>query len=226
MATVPDDLAVTISVRPVMAPIDTKRPSLAQQVYDSLIEAVLDRRIAPGDRLIMDQLAETLGVSRTPVRDALLRLESEGLIEATGRRGYEVRAVGDREVLELYQAREAIEGHAVVLLCAQPDRLERVSLVESAVATAALDGNTYTANRAIHRSFLEQCGNGLLLSAFDSLWGASLASFAYGQMYPTTEADLVEDHRNLIEAVAAGDEEHARTVMVDHIRAGLDRHLS
>lgn len=216
----------SLDAPPIMTPIDGRRPSLAQQVYDSLIDAVLDRRIAPGDRLIMDQLADALGVSRTPVRDALLRLESEGLIEATGRRGYEVRAVGDREVLELYQAREAIEGHAIVLLCTQPDRLARVALIETAVATAALDGNTYTANRAVHRSFLEQCGNGLLLSSFDSLWGASLASFAYGQKYPATEVDLVEDHRDLIEAVAAGESEHARAVMVDHIRDGLDRHLS
>lgn len=222
----PDDLTLAIDARPLVNPIGGRQPSLAEQVYDSLIDAVLDRRIAPGDRLIMDQLAESLGVSRTPVRDALLRLEAEGLIEATGRRGYEVRTVGDREVVELYQAREAIEGHAVVLLCAQPDRSDRVVLVETAVAAAALDGNTYTANRAIHRSFLEQCGNGLLLLAFDSLWGASLASFAYGQKYPVAEVDLVEDHRVLIEAVATGDADHARAEMVEHIRCGLERHLS
>ncbi len=213
-----------------VTPLDAGRPTLAHQVYDALVEAVLERRIAPGDRLVMDQLAEAFDVSRTPVRDALLRLESEGLVEPAGRRGYEVRTVGTREVVELYQAREAIEGHSVRLLCASPDLERRVERIRVAIAAAADDSATtaaYVANRRVHRAFVEQSGNRPLLAAFDSLWGATLALFAYSQTFPVdVQATLEADHLGLVEAIAAGDPDEAHAAIVDHIRAGLAEHLA
>ncbi len=83
------------------------------------------------------------------------------------------------------------------------------------------------ANRRVHRAFVEQSGNRPLLAAFDSLWGATLALFAYSQKFPAdVQATLEADHLDLVEAIATGNADHAQAAIVDHIRVGLAEHLS
>ena len=87
-------------------PIQRSPSRLADEAYERLVDALVQGRVGPGDRLIQDRLAEDLDVSRTPVRDALLRLKEEGVIEPAGRRGYIVRRLSDRDVRDLYGARD------------------------------------------------------------------------------------------------------------------------
>ncbi|MGB3733748.1 MAG: GntR family transcriptional regulator [Ilumatobacter sp.] len=208
------------------------RPSLADEAYATIVEAVLNRQIELGDALIMDQLAELLDISRTPVRDALMRLEHEGLVEQRGRRGYVVREIGDDEVIKLYQAREAVEGHAARLVAEAGDD-EAIDRIEQAIrqAQASMDGTivaSYQANRAVHRSILEAVGNRFMTISFDNIWGVSVAAVAYGRLYEpkVDDHDLVADHARLVVAIRGGDGDRAAAEAITHIRDGLEINLS
>jgi DNA-binding GntR family transcriptional regulator len=213
-----------------MTPLHTR--SLSTRAYDSIAGAVLDGSIGPGDRMIMDTLAERLQVSRTPIRDALQRLQQEGLIVPVGKRGYVIREIGDEEVAQIYATREAIEGHGALLLAGLSDRVARVARVEATIdiAEASHDGSmaaSWLANRSIHRAIVQMVGNGYLLKAFDALWADSVAAVAYAQRYrvdnePNT---LRAEHLDLLAALRKASPTTARSAMVSHIRDGLVHHL-
>ncbi len=215
-----------------LLPLDTNQPSLADQAYEAIVAAVINGVIGLGDRIVMDQIAESLGISRTPVRDAFHRLENEGLLLATGRRGFVVREVEDDEVVELYEARKAIEGYAASLVASADDLDERVARIQAVVAVGTGgDRSTkaiYLANQAVHRAIVVEADNRHLLASFDGLWGASVAHFAYGQLFPTKLADdvIAEEHAPLLASIASGNPEAARLAMIAHIGEGAEQHIS
>ena len=91
--------------------------SVREKVYDHLKAAVLSSRLNPGERLTEEHLAEELGVSRTPVREALHKLESEGLIKPLETRGFVVSRDTRDEVEELFEIRSILEGYALRVVC-------------------------------------------------------------------------------------------------------------
>jgi DNA-binding GntR family transcriptional regulator len=207
-------------------PIQRSPSRLADEAYERLVDALVQGRVGPGDRLIQDRLAEDLDVSRTPVRDALLRLKEEGVIEPAGRRGYVVRRLSDRDVRDLYGARDAVEGHAAAVVAelgaSAVDHvwaaLEAAGAREHRSARKAFD-----ANRAVHRAVVEATGNAYLLTLFDQIWGRSVAALlAYRDFYTGYSRDeFVNEHRELVEELATGDPVRARQAMLEHIARGL-----
>lgn len=99
-----------------LGPVSRVPETLGYEVYGMLLDGLIEGRIRPGDRLIMDRLANELDVSRTPVRDALQRLYREGVIEPAGRRGYLVREQSALDIRDFYLARMAIEGAAAAAI--------------------------------------------------------------------------------------------------------------
>jgi len=98
---------------PVIEPLFAKSANLGDQTYEHLRELILSRQIPGGTAVPEGRLAERLQVSRTPMREALVRLVGEGLLERTNERAYRVRAVSTREFFECMQLRELLECHAV-----------------------------------------------------------------------------------------------------------------
>ena len=214
-----------------LTPLPPSRSNLAAAAYDALLDALASGSLRPGDRLIMDRIAAELGISRTPVRDALQRLEQEGMIVTAERRGYVVRSMTAREVEELYQAREAVEGYAARVVAGLGERAVRH--VEQALAEAArLDTNdrfgSYVANRAVHRSVVEATGNAVLVAMFDDVWGRAAALLTYAELYAhePSHDDVRDAHLPLLDALRVGDAAKAEAVLVAHIREGLDRNLA
>lgn len=214
-----------------LKPIGRAGATLADVAYQRISDAMLAGDIAPGTRLVMDQLAEQLDISRTPVRDALLRLEHEGLIEPSGRRGYVVRAIGEGETLYLYEAREAIEGFAArrVAEIGSP-AIERVRAVVAASESVEAPPNAdpraaYEANMRIHRAVVEAAGNPILVSLFEDVWqrARGLVIFADYIAHRTSPESTLESHLPLVEALSAGPDE-AFAAMRAHIRRGHRGH--
>ncbi|RLE08368.1 hypothetical protein DRZ78_01220, partial [Candidatus Aerophobetes bacterium] len=87
-------------------------PSKSEKVYDILLENIIRRRLTPGERLVERDLAEKLGVSKTPIREALSRLRKEGLVEGTSYHGFFVTRISPKDMEEIYELREVIEGLA------------------------------------------------------------------------------------------------------------------
>lgn len=212
-----------------LEPIEGTRRTLADEAYRRITAAMLSGTLAPGARLIMDALAEELTISRTPVRDALRRLELEGLIEPTGRRGFVVRQIDGEEVRQTYQAREAIEGYAA-RLAARRGKVAAAEVREALARADELEIETplgcYLANRLVHRAIVAASANRILLDLFDDLWSRGRAQQIYAGCFrgEDSHAALRQKHQPIIRALRAGDGNAADAAMVAHLRDGLALH--
>jgi len=208
-----------------LVPIGAGAPSLAEVAYERILAAVLDGGFGPGDRLIMDRLAEDLGISRTPVRDALRRMESDGLVEAATK-GFVIRTPGIDDVRAMYQAREPVEGWAVRMVAARSDEaagpitaaLDRLA---EASGTALPGSEAYRANRDFHRAVVEAAGNPVVVDCFDAIWGRGLAALSFAESARHGTTVDVDEHRLLADAVLSGDPDRAEAEMLAHIRRGV-----
>jgi DNA-binding GntR family transcriptional regulator len=203
------------------------RSALANEVYDNLLDALMDGRLAPGDRLVMDRLAEDLGVSRTPVRDALLRLHREGVVEPGGRRGYLVREGSNSDIHNFYAARKAVEGYAAEQLVEL--NLDAWGFLRDLLDKLSANAPTsvresFEANRAFHRGVVQATGNSYLEDMFDTIWNRSRTALTYRSFaaaYPYL--GFVRDHTELLDALAKAGPAEARRLMVEHIECGLQQ---
>lgn len=210
-----------------LRPIPRNAENLADVAYRRLSDALLTGEIPPGERLVMDQIAERLSISRTPVRDALLRLERENLIEPAGKRGYVVREVSIEEAVHLYEAREAIEGFAArrVAELGEP----AIAQVRRAIAaTERKRGGArevFEANRSVHRAIVVATGNPSLMELFDEVWLRARGQALFGDFLARDVAhqSIHDAHEPLLAALVEGGDT-AFASMREHIRAGLAIH--
>lgn len=149
------------ALKPVDAPA---RTNLAEQVYAELKAQMHDFRLVPGDRFSEAEIGTRLGVSRTPVREALFRLRNEGLLDVESKSGWFVRPIDFGKLEELYDLRTVLESHAVARLCARTeaspalDELKAVWLVPA--AERLTDGREVGAlDEAFHATLVRAAGN-------------------------------------------------------------------
>lgn len=209
--------------------ITTQRPRLADEVYNQLVAAIMAREIGPDDRLVQEKLAAELDISRTPVREALLRLEKEGVLHLATSGGFRLTKISEEETRELYQARAAIEGQAARILAVRKDPEELESLRKLIKETETLTNPTtrdyFVANRTIHRAFMEAAGNRFLLEMFDMIWGRAMAFHLFAAIENADIAKSLGNHLELVEAIATGDKTQALEVFTAHIKEGFELHL-
>lgn len=212
----------------VLQPIGQGGTPLADEAYRRISEAMLAGDLPPGSRLVMDALAERLDISRTPVRDALRRLEREGLVEPNGRKGYMVRAVTDADLAHLYDSRTAVEAYSarrVAELGEPAIRAVDVAIEAAVAAPARTAAEAYHQNRAIHRSVVEAAANPILVELFESVWDRAKALQIFQQFHTFAEdtGDLLSGHHALTAAMRRGPEQ-AYDEMKRHITVGFEAH--
>lgn len=211
------------------------RSGLADQVYDMLVDRVLDMAYAPGERIVIDQVARELDVSPTPVRDALMRMAGEGFIESTAFRGFTVLPVPSYEELEQsFEARAIIEAAAVRLGCARRSEAELGELREVQARIVAHHrgprARTYAPfgrlNQRFHLLLVGTSGNTYLAEAVRSLdHDALMARTMHGRGVPDL-SDIVTEHGAILDALAARDTDRAVAAVERHIRGGAERVLA
>ncbi|MFP4273711.1 MAG: GntR family transcriptional regulator [Paracoccaceae bacterium] len=210
--------------------INTRRRRLADEVYDQLIEAIMNQQIGAHDRLVQEKLAAELQISRTPVREALMRLETEGVLEATRSGGFRLVQMKEDEVKNLYEARAAIEAQSAWLLAGRADRATLDALRSLIAREEDLTNPTtrdyFAANRNIHRAFVEVTGNRILLEMFDNIWGRAMAFHAFATLQNVEIAKSLGDHLALVDHIAAGDPAAAHNAFICHIEDGLDLQIA
>ncbi|WP_433832943.1 GntR family transcriptional regulator [Actinoplanes sp. CA-015351] len=208
-----------------------KRSTLSEDVYETLRSAVLEHSLAPGDRLNIDGLARELEVSPTPVREALARLESEGLVRKRALAGYTVSPLLTREEFaDLFDMRLLLECAAARRAAAHATEAQRSSLVAQAGGTVLDNGDekawhaAFTAQDAqLHRLVVQSSGSPLLLEAFTRLHAHLHLHRRY---FPYSHTAVThQEHRDLAEAIANRDAERAEATMRQHLRQARDRHL-
>lgn len=205
--------------------------TLWQRVYDHLRTEILEGRLEPGAELIEVALAEQLGVSRGPLREAIGRLAAEGLVTVSPRRGAVVRSLSKEEFLELYQVREALERMAVQLAVpslTDEQFAELASLNEAMEVHAARNEVEpfFEANLAFHARLLEASGNGKLEELYRQLLG-QLGRYRLRSL--TLRGNLkrsVAEHKAILRAARRGDAERAAQLMAEHIRVPQRRAMA
>lgn len=197
--------------------------TLRERVYLHLRQEILENRIAPGTLLQEVPLAESLGVSRGPIREALSRLAAEGLVTITPRRGAVVTALTKQDFLAAYQVREALEALAVRLA------VPRLSDADLAVFDGPLDemrrcaerddvAGFFAANAEFHEKFVVASGNPKLLEHYRLLIGQMAPYRRPSAAFRGSLVRSIAEHQSILEAVRARDAERAAALMVEHVR--------
>ncbi|MEU1405130.1 GntR family transcriptional regulator [Streptomyces sp. NPDC005728] len=203
--------------------------AVRERVLATLRQDIIAGRLGPGDRLVERELAERFGVSRVPVREAIRALVAEGFVLFESARRTVVRRLTPTDVKELFELREALEVYAAGLAAARatPEALAELRglLSEAATATKEGDGEAITdINTRFHDSILALAGNTLLISVMEPVDGRLRWLTRQNAEWP----QLLDEHRELYEAIASGDPESARTLALAHVRANYRstvRHL-
>ena len=202
--------------------------TLWERVYQHLREEILANRLQPGTVLGEVALAESLGVSRGPVREALGRLAAEGLVTVRPRRGAVVSALSASEFLQAYQVREALETLAVRLAVPRltGEEIERLQELVDDQARRAELGNVeafFLANAAFHELIVAASGNRTLEEMHRQLVGHMGRYRMRSLALRGTLKRSVGEHRAIVRAIRARDGEKAAKLLGDHIHVPLRR---
>jgi DNA-binding GntR family transcriptional regulator len=212
----PSDAALT---RP--APLENL--TLWQRVYDHLRAEILAGGLQPGAELAEVALSEQLGVSRGPIREAIGRLASEGLVTVRPRRGAVVRSLSKAEFVELYQVREALELMAVKLAVPRL-RPEDIAALQGMIdemaehAERSEVGEFFEANAAFHVRLFEASGNGKLQELYRQLLGQLGRYRTRSLLLRGNLQRSVAEHAAILRAAKRGDADRAAHLMSEHIR--------
>lgn len=200
------------------------KPQIRDKVYERLRQAILTGKLQPGHRLVERKLAEQLGVSRTPVREAIRMLELEGLVSHLPRVGSVVAQVTDLEVLEIYRIRAVLEGLAARMAAEniKPDQLQRLTELLDSIDKYADETNLdLDLLSIIHREF-----NDVIYKAAHSprLYGMITSLVDYidrytrvGYCHPGRIKEATREHHQLVEAIKLRDGGLAEKVAREHI---------
>ncbi len=204
-------------------------PTLVQQVYDAICQDLVSGRLAPGQRIVLDRVAAELGISPTPVREALARLIQEGLIVAGPNGRLRVIDLTPDYVLDTFAVRAVLEGLAAELAATRMDEqvLRRLQQVLNEATGALAEGRYDVYARAddfLHRSVAEAAGNQVLNRNLTMI--RVHVDFILGYSHRNVGDHLRAshaEHLRLVAALSARDPAGARRAMEDHIRAAGQR---
>jgi DNA-binding GntR family transcriptional regulator len=201
------------------------RADLHEQVYASLKEALATRKLAPGEKLSLQELAGAYGVSRSPAQQALTRLASEGLVEVKPHLGHFVKPLTVASVCEAYDVREALELWAAdktVGRLTRADLAELRRLMERTlpmVGPGGLAAGFFETNQAFHDFQIGLAGNGLLRESYRRLSvNALMARVLSGGL--DAGRDVAAEHVELVEAFEAGSLERVAAAIRLHVETG------
>lgn len=203
------------------------RTSLRHEVYSRLRAALMSGEIGHNDSITETAIADQLGTSRAPVREALRQLEQEGLIVSRGNRGYGIPSASEHAVKEIARVRVALEKLAVVLFVerAEPGDYAALETLIEEMRIAIQSGDAEQANK-IDQRFHERLCEGARHELLLSMWGGmraqlTLAMRAINMSFPSQEG-LVERHRELLEAVSSGNPDRAERAIESHVLHGIE----
>jgi len=199
-------------------------PTSTIRVHDVLRTAILDGELAPGERLRAEALAGRFGTSRTPVREALLMLEREGLVEVHPNRGAIVRSFDADDLLDLYEVRALIEPHAAARAATRigPGSLDRLGeLCDAAADPNATVADQIVFNEEFHRIIVEAAESPRLVAAMRAVAGIPREFRTAFWASDQQRSQSLFCHRELVQAFAARQGELAEAVMRMHILGAI-----
>ena len=202
------------------------------EILQRLRALILTGEYGPDERLIEEQLAERLGVSRTPVRQALTMLEAEGLVEITPNRGATVCSFSIEDVWDIYDLRAVLEGHAARRAAGRIERRELKRLQELAVEMEGLPGRfddheeeiraLVALNQEFHGTIVQASRNRRLEHLINRTVEIPLMFKAFFWYTPHERTISNHFHRQILKSLERGDADRAEIIMREHVYEGRD----
>jgi len=200
--------------------------SLVEHAYRAIRQRILDNVWAPGYQALEQALALELGMSRTPVREALIRLQTEGLVEVVPRHGMRVLPVSPSDMQEIYEILTSLEAMAAELVArrrpsaAELAPLERASRdMEKALKKDDLDAWA-EADERYHRQLIELCGNRKLAGIVYNYWDRAHRARMFTLRLRPKPVNSTREHLAVVEAIRRGDAIAARDLHRAHRERG------
>ncbi len=208
--------------------VEDGRLLVRTSVFQRLRADILSCSLRPGVQIQEKQLAERFQVSKSPIRDALLKLEEQNLVEVMPRKGYRVKPISVSDARELYEMRQLLERECISRMIdgAAPDVLDALETFRTMAPPIELP-NWIEYNRAFHAFLAANCGNSRLarvscdvIDQFDRLTYVSVTS-----RDELTLADFVAEHGGIIDAIQRRDRRQAISLARDHVEGSRRRVL-
>lgn len=208
--------------------LDGTSPSLAENVYQSLVRSIREGHYNPGDRIRETVVSKELGVSRTPVREALRRLQSERRVILEPQRGAIVAELDRHEVVELYQLRQQLEAAAARFAAQHASSAEIADMERILEQSAAAAGDPRRLNQInwqFHTAIYSAAHNRFLLRSIAAI--SDEIALLKGRKYlpPSRPPQLYQEHLRILDAIRMRDSDAAAQAAHDHIEMSLQVHL-
>ena len=201
--------------------------ALYQEVAERLRQRIFAHELTPGTWIDEQKLAEQYGISRTPLREALKVLASEGLVELKPRRGCYVTEISRRDLDDLFPLIAMLEGRcaAEAVSKAKPADIAALKQIHEALEKAAHDERIeafFEANQEFHRKVQELSGNRWLLQVIQDLRKVLKLSRMHSLSLEGRLQQSLDEHRLIMAAIAGGDAKRAEQLMHDHLLSGRE----
>ncbi|MEV6904605.1 GntR family transcriptional regulator [Amycolatopsis sp. NPDC051372] len=212
-------------------PLDVQRDSITDRVFDEIRQAIVDRRLLPGQRLSEAKLASMLGVSKTPVRETLIRLEHVGLVEPGPGSGLRVVQPSIKVVQDAYEVRRGLESLAAGLAAerASDDVCSKIRKAadEGLACTIASDeSGRRGADRILHTLIATGSGNIKLAADIENYYVLTWALRQRDVPEMSESARCGEQHQRVAAAISDGDAPAAQNAMAEHLDTLRERVLA
>ncbi len=212
-----------------MPKLGAEHENIDHKVHRQIKSMILEQRLKPGAKIYQEKLAEDLGISRTPLVNALKKLEQERLITAIPRRGFYVRHFSTEEMVHIFELREVLEGLAArrAALSMTDDQVRQLKRFFKGVKVSdqASSVERYAQeDRRFHNFLIEMGGNELLsgiLETYSIIMFSYLGGFRGGLVRPPRET--LSEHRAIIEAIARKNPERAEQTARLHLRRSTEK---
>jgi DNA-binding GntR family transcriptional regulator len=220
-------------LKPDFAPV---RSNLGQQVFSYLRDKIARTEIKPGSKLGVGEIADQLGVSRSPVRDAFHLLIAEGLIEAGAASGYRVIQFDHKQIRDIFVVRRALERAAVESCLAHPNR-KRIELLRDAwlrLRNARGDDPKLVeiyldADHVLHQTLAELSDNNVLKDMLEKIMSkiALMRRWVFNTGIPYSYLiGVADEHLEILNAILTGEADHAVSALDQHLKKGQEYALS
>lgn len=199
-----------------------QRPQLGEVIYQALEEGIVKGYLKPGQHLALAELADQFNTSITPVREACVRLENAGLLIKVPNKGWQVRSLSMREVMELYETRAALESFATKLCCRRVDErgIARLEVLQERgrqlLDASDLDGYSRY-NEELHSLIIDLAGNQTLKDTIATIYHRVRLCMTRTVAVTGRPEKAIKEHEKLIRAIADRRPDAAAGIMEQHI---------
>lgn len=195
---------------------------LRHDVRNHLRNQIFDGTLQPGDRIVESRLARELGISQTPVREALRELEQMGLVVSYPNRGASVRRLDPKDVEEMYSLRAHLEALGIARAIGQitESDLQALESLIAGMQDAARDDDPQRLTEldtSFHEYILERADHALLLRTWQGISPLNWTMLTVLRLRDRNLAELAERHRPIVEALRSGDRSQAEVMIRDHV---------